>query len=127
MTVIKIEQDYLKEIVLSIHHKGGVGGAFSQVVGGLTGGLIGRDPNREARREARRQEEMTRKRIEQEAKAREREEQFSKAVDKDKQAMVTEQRAVAKPEVSTDFSKAIKNKDDDEDKLKKSLKKAFRG
>ena len=132
--MIKVEQDYLKDIVMSICHKGNpfgkTGSTISGITGALTGGLLGTDPNRESKREARRQEEMTRKRIEEERLAREREEQFSKAVEQDKQTLQDaegQRMARAKPNISTDFSKAIKGKKDDEDKLKKSLKKAFRG
>lgn len=109
-----------------LHHKGGWVG---DIVGGITGGLIGNDPKEEAKKERERQEAL----LKQQAADREKEENFNKEVAEDKKEMqdsITEDTKKGKPQTTVDFSQSIKGtgtEDEEEDKLRKSLRKAFRG
>lgn len=115
-----------KFLYLKIHHKGGWVG---DVVGGITGGLIGNDPKEEAERKRKQQEEL----IRQQEADRKKEENFNKEVAEDKKEMqdnLTEEIKKGKPQTTVDFSQSIKGTgtdEDEEDKLRKSLRKAFRG
>ena len=119
-----------KFLYLKIHHKGGWVG---DVVGGITGGLIGNDPKEEAKKEAKKERERQEALLKQQAADREKEENFNKEVAEDKKEMqdsITEDTKKGKPQTTVDFSQSIKGTgtdDEEEDKLRKSLRKAFRG
>lgn len=119
-----------KFLYLKIHHKGGWVG---DIVGGITGGLIGNDPKEEAKKEAKKERERQEALLKQQAADREKEENFNKEVAQDKkeiQDSITEDVKKGKPQTTVDFSQSIKGtgtNEDDEDKLRKSLRKAFRG
>lgn len=119
-----------KFLYLKIHHKGGWVG---DVVGGITEGLIGNDPKEEARKEAERKRKQQEELIRQQEADREKEENFNKEVAEDKKEMqdnLTEEIKKGKPQTTVDFSQSIKGtgtEDEEEDKLRKSLRKAFRG
>lgn len=117
-------------LYLKLHHKGGWVG---DIVGGITGGLIGNDPKEEAKKEAKKERERQEALLKQQAADREKEENFNKEVAEDKKEMqdsITEDTKKGKPQTTVDFSQSIKGtgtEDEEEDKLRKSLRKAFRG
>ena len=119
-----------KFLYLKIYHKGGWVG---DIVGGITGGLIGNDPKEEAKKEAERERKRQEALLKQQAADRENEENFNKEVAEDKKEMqdsITEDTKKGKPQTTVDFSQSIKGTgkdEEEEDKLRKSLRKAFRG
>lgn len=119
-----------KFLYKKICHKGGW---IKDTVGSLTGGLIGNDPNKEAKKEAERQRKQQEALLKQQEEDKKKEEAFNKEVSQDTeniQNTITDETKKGKPTTTVDFSNSIKGAgtdEEDEDKLKKSLKKAFRG
>lgn len=113
-----------------IYHKGGW---LGDTVGSLTGGLIGNDPNEAAKKEAERQRKQQEALLKQQEEDKKKEDAFNKEVSQDTeniQNVVTDETKKGKPTTTVDFSNSIKGTgtdEEDEDKLKKSLRKAFRG
>lgn len=116
---------YLKEkFEKRIYKKG-----FSEIVGNITGGLIGTTT---AEKKAKEEEERQRRALERERQERERENKFNEEMSEDTDKLnnsMNEDIRQGKPQTTVDFSSSIKGieEDEEEDKLKKSLRKAFRG
>lgn len=103
---------------------------FNEVIGNVTSGLIGTST---AEKKAKEEEERQRRALERERQERERENKFNEEMTEDTEKLnnsLNEEIKQGKPQTTVDFSSSIKGTgedDEEEDKLKKSLRKAFRG